>query len=161
MRLILRFALLAAGAGLLLGVLLRVLLGRRRLALLAPLALLPLLGHAVYLTWLTREAGLGAAAVLAFAAAAVLLLLLGALLARRWAAGRPSWSALAPAVTALLYALPASLLSVALSRAGVQPNAVWAAVYALTTIAFVALLLVFVPGGAPTGEKLRWPRRGP
>lgn len=161
MRLILRFALLAVGAGLLLGVLLRAWLGRGRFVVVAPLALLPLAVHGSYLTWLAWRAALPAATLLPFVGVVAVLLVVALLLSVRWARGYSSWAALLPALAALVYALPASLLSVALSRVGVQPNAVWAAVYGLITILLVTLLLVFVPGADRPGGKLRSPWRGP
>lgn len=162
MRFIIRFALVAIVVGLALGLLLRPILKRRRFGLLSTLSLLPVAVHATYLGIISWQAGMELVALLPFALVVLVLLVVGALLARRWLRTVPLLTALTPGLVALVYAVAASLLwSLSLKATGVVPNAVTGAAVGLATLAFVSMLLVFVPAPADVGGKLRLPWRRP
>lgn len=162
MRLIIRFALIAVVVGLVLGLVLRPVLKRRRFGLLAVLSLLPVAAHAGYLWVISYQAGTPPGALLPFALVVLVLLIAGALLARRWARTLPLLAALTPGLVGLVYAVVASLVwSLSLEATGVVPNAVVGAAAGLATLAFVAMLLVFVPEPVRVGDKLRSPWRRP
>ncbi len=162
MRFVLIFAFLAAVVGVALGLWLRKALGRRRFTLLTVLALVPVLGHAVYLGVITWRSGVLPTSLLPFALAVLLLLMAGAALARRWTRTAPLLAAFLPAMALLVYAVIASLfLSFSLDSTGIVPNAVMGVVLALVTLALVLMLLVFVPVPGKLGDELRPPWRRP
>lgn len=169
MRLVLRFTLLAVAVGAALGVVLRATLGsaskgnphRSPFVLLARLALLPVAAHAIYLTWVLVKNGAEAWVPLAFSGAVLLLLLVALLTARRLLMASRVSLALVPITVAVIYTLVALAFSyVALRPLGVVPSTVPAAALALSEIALLTALLLFVPE-AKGGSLLRFRRERP
>jgi hypothetical protein len=156
-RLLLRFGIFAALLGLAVGLVLRVSLGRRRFALLAGLALVPLALHATYLLVLAGRAGLSTLPTAAFAGTALVLLLLGVMLGRAWSTSRPWLTVLVPLGVAVLYAIVATLLlTPAWEAHAYAPDAVAGAVYGLASLFAAALLVPFA-----FGERVSGPPRLP
>lgn len=155
MRLLVRFGFFAVLLGALLGVLLRVSLGRKRFSLVAALALLPLAVHAGYLLVLAVRAGVGSVPMLVFAAITLVLLVVAALLARTWTTTRPWLVPLAPLAAALVYFFLATLaLTPSWENLAYAPNAVAGAVYALATLFAAAVLLPFAPRAAASAQQV-------
>lgn len=158
MRLLLRFGFLAAFAGLLVGLALRVALTRRRFAALAVLTLAPLVAHAGYLISLASRAGLPSTRVLVFAAGALLIVLSAALGAGPLTRKRPWFAVGMPLLATLAYAvLEAVTLGPAWGLKGYAPDALAGAAYVLASVFFAALLVPFAPAMRPpleaTGER--------
>lgn len=147
-----RFGALSVLAGLGVGLLLRVVLGRRRMPALATVAHLPLLVHIVLVIDAGRRAGIAATATLLFAVASVVLFVVGVLLARRLYTMRPWIAAAMPALTAAVYlALPVVLYNHLLSQTSVRLGSLASFGYGLATVFFVCALLAFAPRGARAG----------
>ncbi len=153
MRLLLRFGFLAAFAGLLVGLALRVALTRRRFAALAALALAPLVAHAAYLIGLASRAGLPRESVLVFVVGALLIVLAGAIGAGPLTRRRPWFTVGLPLVATLAYAvLEAVTLGPAWGPRGYAPDALAGAAYVLASVFFAALLVPFAPAARPRPE---------
>ncbi|HZW99400.1 MAG TPA: hypothetical protein VFF10_05005 [Trueperaceae bacterium] len=147
-----RFGALMILTGLGVGLLLRVILGRRRMPALATVAHLPLLVHIVLVVDAGRRAGIEAAPTLLFAAAGLLLFVVGVLLARWLHAQRPWLAAVTPALTAAVYlALPVVLFNHLLSQTPVRLGSLASFGYGLATVFFVCALLTFAPRGGRAG----------
>lgn len=162
MRLILRFALVAAVVGAALGLLLRRVVGRRCFGLLCTLSLAPVFAHALYLGWISWAAGATTPALAAFGLATATLLVVVGVLGRRWVTRQPWLAALTPLFAGVSYAVVASLLwSFGLGDIDVAPNALAATATGLVCISFVAALLVFVPQPAGQAGTPRFPWQRP
>jgi len=160
-RLLLRFGIFAVLLGLAVGLLLRVSLGRRRFALLAGLALVPLAVHAAYLLVLAGRAGLPTLPTAAFAAMALVLLLLGVVLGRAWSRSRPWFTVVLPLGAAVVYAIVATLvLTPAWESHAYAPDAVAGAAYGLASLFAAALLVPFAFGERVSGPPRLPGRRG-
>lgn len=144
-------------AGLGVGVLLRVVLGRRRMPALVAIAHLPVLVHVVLVIDAGRRAGIGAPITLLFAGAGLALGLAGTLLGRSLHARRPWIAALTPALTAAVYLLvPVLLYNHQLAQTAVRLGSLATFGYTLSTVFFVAVLLTFAPrGGRPGAGRLQ------
>lgn len=140
-------------AGLALGVVLRLTLGRRRFgALLTAFLLVPAALHAGYV--LIHALGHGAAAVgaLAYLLGAALVIGTGVLLARRWLVPRALWAALLPFAAGAVYAaVPFALYSWSLRRHAIDLDIVPTALFLGACVFGTALLVPFVPGGTGGG----------
>jgi len=145
--------------GLLVGAVLRVVLGRGRFAALLVGALtVPWVLHAGYVA--VQAAAHGAAwwGVLAFLAVGAALAVAALLLARRWLQPHGLWAALLPALLAAVYGLgPFLVMSVLLRRSGIDLDVVPTATYLGTSLFAAAALLPFAP--RTDGARLRWPWR--
>jgi sulfite exporter TauE/SafE len=146
-------------AGLIVGVVVRVTLGRSRFrALVTLLIAVPAVLHVAYAVFQALGHGASVLGALAYLVGATVTVAAGALFARRWVQERPLWAALAPVATGAAYGLlPFGLYSWALRRAAIDLDIVPTAVYVGACLFGTALLLAFVPGagGPPTG---RWRR---
>ncbi len=161
MRLLLRFGIFAVLLGLAVGLLLRVSLGRRRLALFSGLALVPLAVHVSYLLVLAARASLPTTPTAAFALASLVLLVLGVLLGRAWSRSRPWLTPLVPLGATVVYGLVATfVLTPAWESHAYAPDAVAGAVFGLASLFAAALLVPFVPGGGASGSPQLPQRRG-
>ncbi|HEX7001179.1 MAG TPA: hypothetical protein VF164_05730 [Trueperaceae bacterium] len=139
-------------AGLGIGVLLRVILGRRRMAAITTVAHVPLLVHVVMVVEAGRRAGLDTGATLLFVGAALVLFVAGVAVAWRLAARRPWLAAVSPALTAVVYlALPVLLYNHLLSQTSVRLGSLATFGYGLATVFFVCALLAFAPRGPRAG----------
>ncbi len=146
MRLLLRFGLVAVFAGLLVGLALRLTLTRRRFALLAGIALLPLVAHAAYLLGLAGKAGLPTERLWAFGGGALVIVVLGAVAARPLARRRPWLCVCLPLVATIAYAVwEAATLGPAWGPSQYAPDALAGAAYTLASVFFAALLVPFAP----------------
>lgn len=147
MRFLLRYAIFALLGGLALGLALRAAGARRRFGTLCLLALLPLVGHAVYLGFMMASASTGLSATWPYAAIILIDLLAALLLVRRWHRVQMLWAALIPTVAVIVYAAVASImLTLTLGPGDPVPSALVGAVLALVTLAMLVMLLVLVPG---------------
>ncbi len=147
-----RLGALMVVAGLGVGALLRVVLGRRRMAALTTVAHLPLLVHVVLVVDAGRRAGIGSTATIVFAASGALLFLVGTFLARSLCSGRPWLAAITPALTAVVYlALPVVLYNHLLAQTPVRLGSLATFGYGLATVFFVCALLPFAPRGGRAG----------
>lgn len=158
MRLLLRFGFLAAFAGLLVGLALRVALTRRRFVALAAIALAPLVAHAGYLVGLASRAGLPGTRVLVFVAGALLIVVSAAIGAGPLTRKRPWFAVVMPLLATLAYAvLEAVTLGPAWGPKEYAPDALAGAAYVLASVFFAALLVPFAPAARapskPTGER--------
>lgn len=144
-----RLGALAIVAGLGIGALLRVLLGRDRFAALVTVAHLPLVVHAVLVLDTGRRAGIDPTVSIAFVAVAAVLLVAGIVLGRFLVPRRPWLAALTPAVTATVYLLlPALVYNHFLAQTPVRLASLPSFGYGVATLFFVCLLLPFAPGPA-------------
>lgn len=136
-------------AGLALGTVLRLALGRRRFPLLLALFLaLPASLHVGYVMVHAIGHAAPAGAALLFLLAAVAVFLAGGWLARRWLERRPLLAALAPAATGIVYAaLPFTLYSWYLRSQAIDLDVLPTALFLGTCLFASALLLPFAPGG--------------
>ncbi len=145
-------------AGLAVGVILRLRLGRSRFRpLVSVLVVAPAVLHAAYVV--TQALGHGAFALgaVAFLVGAIVVVGAGLLAGRYWAPSRPLWAALVPVATAVVYGLlPFGLYSWALRQASIDLDIVPTASYVAACLFGTALLLPFVPGaGGSSGGWLR------
>lgn len=154
MRVLLRFGYIVVLAGLAVGVVARIGLGRKAFGWLAPLTLLPLAAHAAYLLVLAGRAALPPAPTLTFTLLMIAFLAAAGLLARRWARLRPWYAVLLPlALAPVYYVLATVALTGAWESHEYAPDAVGAAVYVLATLFAAALLVPFAPLGRGAGPQ--------
>lgn len=146
MRLILRLGLFAALLGLLLGVALRVVLGRRRLVAVARLSPALVVVHASYLVWFALKEGAPAVGAAVFALVALAVAVGGALAAPRLLRRSAFQVALLPLYLLGVHGLVGSLyFYLSLGPADAVPSAVPAASLALASLAYACALAAFVP----------------
>lgn len=153
-----RFGALAVLGGLGLGLLLRLVLGRRTFPTLVALAHLPLLVHVLVAARGGWSDGAEGTYVVAFLAAGLVLAAAGAALGGRFAHTRPWLAALMPGVAGLVYTLLPFLLferAVSLTAAvGRLPLTSYGVFFFLiATLLVVCVLLPFAPRAA---EPRRW-----
>ncbi len=144
--------------GLVVGVVLRLRLGRRRFRpLVSILVIVPAVVHAAYVVMQALGHGAFVLGSVAFLVGATVVVGAGWLAGRHWAASRPLLAALAPAATAVVYGLlPFALYSWTLRRASIDLDIVPTAAYVAACVFGTALLLPFVPGsGGSAGGWLR------
>lgn len=150
-------------AGLALGAVLRVALGRRRFRpLLSGVVIAPAVLHAGYVVMQALGHGASALGSAAFLVGAAAVVGAGWLAGRRWLGRRPLWAALSPVATAAVYGLlPFALYSWALRQAAIDLDIVPTASYVGACLFGTALLLPFVPsaGDASGGWFRRFLRR--
>lgn len=149
-------------AGLLVGLVLRLALGRRRFTgLLTAALLLPWVLHAGYASVQVAVRGFSGWGVLAFAVGGALLAAAATWLGRRLADRWGLLAALLPAALGIVYGLgPFLLLSMALRRAGIDLDVVPTAAYAGACLFATAALLPFAPRASRpgrTGHGPAWP----
>ncbi len=139
-------------AGLGVGVLLRVILGRRSMATITTIAHVPLLVHVAMVVVAGRRAGIGTGPTLLFAGAGLVLFALGVAVAWWLHARRPWLAAATPALTAVVYlALPVVLYNHLLAQSPVRLGSLTTFGYGLATVFFVCALLAFAPRGGRAG----------
>ncbi len=153
-----RLLALAVIGGLGVGLVLRVVLGRRRFSTLAALAHLPLLVHTLVAARGGWAEGVGTTAALTFLGAGVALAVAGAALGYAWAGGRPLLAALMPGITGVVYTfLPFLLFERAVSltaAAGRLPLTSFGVFFFFVAVVLVVcLLLPFAPRAS---EQRRW-----
>lgn len=158
---LIRFGALAALAGLGVGAVLRVALGRRRFALLVVIAHLPLLYHLARVGAAGNRAGLPTSWTAALAGAGLLLMLLGMLVGRASATRRPWLAVVTPGLVAAVYLLlPVLLYNLQLTRSAVNLDSVATYAYVLAAVFMVALLVPFAPPPVTTPRLPRMPWQG-
>jgi len=151
-------------AGVVVGLAMRLVLGRRRFGLLLAWALaLPWLLHAGYVSVRALTGGFSAWGVAAFLAVGAGLTVAAVMTGRRLTRARGLLAALMPAALGVAYGMgPFLLLSLALMRAGIDLDIVPTAAYAGACAFATAVLLPFAPraAAAPAGSRRSgWPRR--
>lgn len=148
-------------AGLAVGTVLRLTLGRRRFALLLTGALLlPWSLHAAYMAERALSGGVAVWTVIAFLAAGALLEVVAVVVGRRLVAERGLLAALVPVAFGVAYGLgPHLLVTLALRRAGAALDVVPIAAFEAACLVATAALLPFAPGAAAASRRWTWPRR--